>query len=93
MHASRAMLCAGHPTRNCPEDRAGWISKTFYFYVNGLMEAGAKKHLEHDDLWDLSIRDQAAPVFKHFAAKLKSTADPVKAPQVCLLIIWLFSAC
>jgi len=71
----------GHPTRNCPEDRAGWISKIFYFYVNGLMEAGAKKHLEHDDLWDLSMRDQAAPVFKAFAAKLKSTVDPIKAPQ------------
>lgn len=46
------------------------------------MEAGAKKHLEHDDLWDLSVRDQAGPVFKDFAAKLKSTVDPIKAPQV-----------
>ncbi|KAF5828549.1 hypothetical protein DUNSADRAFT_17458 [Dunaliella salina] len=71
----------GHPSPNCPEDRAGWISKIFYFYVNGLMEAGAKKHLEHDDLWDLSVRDQAGPVFKDFAAKLKSTVDPIKAPQ------------
>jgi len=46
------------------------------------MHAGAKKHLEHHDLWDVNSYDQAAPVFKKFAGKLKGTRDPIKAPQV-----------
>lgn len=65
----------------------------FYLYVNGLMQAGAKKHLEHHDLWDVNSQDQATPVFKRFASKLKSTKDPIKAPQVScwwILLVYKF---
>ena len=36
--------------RWCPEEEAGWVSRTGFFWVSGLLQKGSEKHLEADDL-------------------------------------------
>ncbi|MEW5309623.1 MAG: hypothetical protein WDW38_001500 [Sanguina aurantia] len=70
----------GDRPRLCPEEQAGWLSMLFYNYANGLINTGLKKHLEHDDLWDVARWDDAGTVSSVYFANLKATAHP-KAPQ------------
>lgn len=46
------------------------------------MKIGSKKHLELDDLWDVSEENKAADLFAKFNESMKKTADPDKYPYV-----------
>lgn len=46
------------------------------------MRLGFQRPLEHDDLWDVARRDEAAAVSARFQGALAATADPDKYPQV-----------
>lgn len=77
-------VVAGVRPRLCPEEHAGWLSMLFYNYANGLIRTGLQKHLEHDDLWDVSRWDDAGAVSSVFFAHMKGTATE-KSPQVSSL--------
>ncbi|GIL43241.1 hypothetical protein Vafri_1038 [Volvox africanus] len=76
-------LGAGEELRQrwVPEEGAGFLSHVFFSYCNGLVRRGYERPLEHDDLWDVGTRDEAALVSSRFQAALAATADPVKHPQ------------
>ncbi|GIL72743.1 hypothetical protein Vretimale_4441 [Volvox reticuliferus] len=76
-------LGAGEELRQrwMPEESAGFLSSVFFSYCNGLVRRGYERPLEHDDLWDVAARDEAALVASRFQAALAATADPVKHPQ------------
>ncbi|PNH04685.1 hypothetical protein TSOC_009131 [Tetrabaena socialis] len=67
--------------RWAPEETAGFLSHVFFSYCNGLVRMGYSRPLEHDELWDVAARDDAAAVSGRFQAALASTVDPVKHPQ------------
>ncbi len=61
--------------RYCPEEEAGWLSRTTFWYVNSLMRLGAAKHLDAEDLWDVARQDEAARVTAAFDTQLRATAS------------------
>ncbi|GLC35697.1 hypothetical protein PLESTB_000485000 [Pleodorina starrii] len=67
--------------RWAPEESAGFLSRVFFSYCNGLVRRGYERPLEHDDLWDVAERDEAVRVAARFQAALAATADPVVHPQ------------
>ncbi|GFR41153.1 hypothetical protein Agub_g1817 [Astrephomene gubernaculifera] len=67
--------------RYVPEENASFLSHVFFNYCNGLVRLGGQRPLEHEDLWDVAARDEAALVSARFQAALAATADPVKHPQ------------
>ncbi len=69
-------------TRWVPEESAGPLSRLLFSYCNGLVRLGFQRPLEHDDLWDVARRDEAAAVSARFQGALAATADPDKFPQV-----------
>ncbi|KAF8057290.1 Abcc2 [Scenedesmus sp. PABB004] len=60
--------------RWCPEEEAGWVSRLFFCYANGLVSRGARKHLEQDDLWSTAGSDDPARIWGAFDAELTATA-------------------
>ena len=68
--------------RWCPEEQTSVISRFFFFYVNALMHIGSKKHLEQDDLWDLSDDHKASGLYKKYSAAMEETVTAKKHPYV-----------
>ncbi len=64
----------GIPVRNCPEEHANFISRWLFLYVDGLIRAGARKHFEQSDLWDMARQDEAGRVSRKFEKVLRQTA-------------------
>ena len=67
--------------RWCPEEHASILSRVFFFYVNALMHTGSQKHLEQDDLWDLSDDHKTSGLYKKYKAAMEETAT-AKHPYV-----------
>ncbi|KAK9823545.1 hypothetical protein WJX72_003616 [[Myrmecia] bisecta] len=67
--------------RWCPEEDAGWVSRMFFLYVDGLVKLGSQKHLVQEDVWDVAHCNDAPAVARQFAVHLESTVDEVKAPR------------
>ena len=68
--------------RWCPEEHASILSRVFFFYVNALMHTGSQKHLEQDDLWDLSDDHKASGLYKKYKAAMEECATAKKHPYV-----------
>jgi hypothetical protein len=66
-----------------PEEAAGPLSKLFFAYANGLVRAGAAKHLDQADLWGTAARDEPQRVWAELEGALAATATPA-APRVRL---------
>ena len=66
--------------RHCPEEDAGFFSRTFFVYVSGLLNLGYDKTLEQEDLWDVCKEDEAIRVSRIFENTLAKTRDDMDAP-------------
>ncbi|KAK9847067.1 hypothetical protein WJX84_012280 [Apatococcus fuscideae] len=76
--------------RWCPEEKAGFFSTIFYSYATSLVTLGYKKTLLADDLWDMSLWDEARTISSRIHGCLENTKDPVTAPKGRLLkALWL----
>jgi len=58
-----------------PEAQASWLSHALFLWVGGLLNLGAQKSLEHDDLWDIVPQDEASRVSASFQDQLQATQD------------------
>jgi len=73
------------PERNCPEARAGLLSRIFFVFVTGLIKTGARKHLDPEDLWDLPKGDEAKHVYSAFLKHFEDTKADGTHPYGSLL--------
>jgi hypothetical protein len=64
-----------------------WLSGLFFFYVNALMNLGARKHLEQQDLWDVAPQHRTSYIYERFERTLRATTNPKRFPHV--RIVWL----
>ena len=65
----------------CPEEDAGFVSRLFFLWVGSLLSIGTKKNLQHDDLWDVAVQDEAVTVTAAFQRNLDATIDEFEAPR------------
>jgi len=79
-HRSDAASATGAAFARNPEEAAGWLSQLFFTYVNGIVDLGQAKTLQHEDLWPVAGRDAAVPTASRFHLQLASTRTP-EAPK------------
>lgn len=70
--------------RWCPEENASCFSRLLFSFVDGLIRLGYRKHLAPDDLWDISVQDEASEVAQKFKDELRKTKY-AHAPQGSVL--------
>ncbi|KAI3644541.1 hypothetical protein MP228_010705 [Amoeboaphelidium protococcarum] len=71
-HAGECTLIGDTCVKPCPEERATFLSKITFSWLNGIMTLGYKKPLTDDDLWDLNSEDQAQVLNAKFQEKWNS---------------------
>jgi DNA-binding transcriptional regulator PaaX len=73
--------------RWCPQEHPSILSSAFYFYANALIKLGSRKHLEQEDLWDVSSQHQAERLFEQYAAVMEKTSKPERFPHVRIALL------
>ena len=78
---------AERPTgRWCPLEEAGILSRLTFSFCNQLISLGLLSPLQLATLWDLPRAFEADKVWQELVDQLQTTRDPVKQPQVLLLL-------
>ena len=63
---------------DCPEEKAGFLSKVLFLWVSDLLLLGRKRILEFEDLWSVAKKDRASTVGAAFENTLRGRCRNVK---------------
>ncbi|CAG9462430.1 unnamed protein product [Pedinophyceae sp. YPF-701] len=76
--------------RWCPEEKANFLSRLTFFYMNSLMALGYCQSLDQEDLWDVASFDAAPALAQEYEGVMGSTADEQHPYGKVALGIWRY---